>query len=134
MVLWQVSSALPAIAMNRQGHFELWKIGLFLLLFAACVWLSYIWARKYQLIPQINRRYFQLGKIAGGFGLMFAVGMISALIMALTGTNGTENQEIIDNIGKVLPPLVFVIMTTSAGFFEELIFRVSLFELLFTNW
>jgi membrane protease YdiL (CAAX protease family) len=54
--------------------------------------------------------------------------------MMLTGTNGTENQELLNNIGKVLPPLVFVIMATSAGFFEELIFRVSLFELVFNKW
>ena len=134
LVLWQASSALPAITMNRQGHFELWKIGLFLLLFAACVWLSYIWALRYHLIPKINWRYFQLGKIAAGFGLMFVSALISGMIMNLTGTNGTENQDIINSIGKVLPPLVFVIMTTSAGFFEELIFRVGPFELLFNKW
>lgn len=26
LVLWQISSALPAITSNHQGHFELWKI------------------------------------------------------------------------------------------------------------
>ncbi|CAM3213094.1 MAG: CPBP family intramembrane glutamic endopeptidase [Pseudolactococcus laudensis] len=134
LVLWQISSALPAITSNRQGHFELWKIGLFLVLFAACVWLSYIWALKFHLIPKINWRYFQLSKISAGFGLMFVSALISSIIMMLTGTNGTENQDIINSIGKVLPPLVFVIMATSAGFFEELIFRVSLFELLFNKW
>ncbi len=134
LILWQVSSALPGIAINRQGHFELWKIGLYLLLFAVCVWLSYIWARKYHLIPKPSWRDFPLGKIAGGFGMMFGAAIISGLIMSLTGTNGTENQDIINNIGKMLPPLVFVVMTTSAGFFEELIFRVGLFELVFNKW
>ena len=134
LVLWQISSALPAITSNHQGHFELWKIGLFLILFVACVWLSYIWALKYYLIPKINWRYFQLGKIVAGFGLMFVSALISSVIMMLTGTNGTENQELLNNIGKVLPPLVFVILATSAGFFEELIFRVSLFELVFNKW
>jgi membrane protease YdiL (CAAX protease family) len=134
LFLWLVSQNAIAIPLNRHGNFKIWKIGLFLLIFILCVWLSYRWAVKHGLIPKISRHYFDLDNIASGFGLMFASSMISGLIMMLTKTNGTENQELIDSIGKVLPPLVFFILTTSAGFFEELLFRVSLFELLLNKW
>ena len=134
LILWQVSQNAILIPMNKHGQFSIWKIGLFLIIFIICVILSYQWARKYHLIPAINWRYFQLDKIAVGFGLMFAVGLISSLIMQLTGTKSTANQTVVDAIGKMLPPVVFFIMTTSAGFFEELIFRVSSFELIFNKW
>lgn len=134
LILWQVSQNAVIIPMNKHGQFSLWKIGLFLIIFAICVILSYQWARKYHLIPAIQWRYFQFGKIAMGFGLMFAVALISGLIMHLTGTKSTANQDVVDAIGKMLPPVIFFIMTTSAGFFEELIFRVSSFELIFNKW
>lgn len=132
--LWQASQALVAIPMNRSGQFSLWKIALFVILFAVCVWLSYRWAVKFKLIPKLVLPYFQLGKIGAGFGLMFLTSILSGLIMTLTHTEGTQNQATVEAIGNALSPLVFFIMATSAGFFEELLFRVSLFELLFNKW
>ncbi len=132
--LWLISQNMISIFKQPHDKTSLWKISLFLLIFIACVWLAYGWARKYQLIPAINWRYFQLGKIAAGFGMMFATAVISSIVMYFSGTNSTENQELLKVIGKNLPPLVFFIMTTSAGFFEELIFRVGPFELLFNKW
>lgn len=134
LILWQVSQNAILITMNKQGTFSLWKICLFLILFVTCVILAYQWAKKHHLIPAIHWRYFHIGKIAAGFGLMFASTIISGIVMNLTGTKSTENQAVVDAIGKMLPPLVFFITTTSAGFFEELIFRVSSFELLFNKW
>lgn len=134
LILWQVSQNAIIIPMNKQANFSLWKICLFLIIFVICILLSYQWARKLHLIPAIHWRYFQIDKIGIGFALMFASAFISGLVMQLTGTKSTENQALVDAIGKTLPPLVFFIMTTSAGFFEELIFRVSSFELLFNKW
>lgn len=134
LLLWQASQLLIMIPMNRSGHFSIWKISLFLMLFASCVWLSYRWATKFNLIPKVNWAYFQISKIAAGFALMFLSAVISGLIMTLTKTDNTQNQAAVEAIGRTLPPIVFIVMTTSAGFFEELIFRVSFFELLFNKW
>ena len=134
LILWQISQSMILIFNQPQDKINIWKISLFLVIFIACVWLSYRWARKHQLIPVITWRYFQPGKIAAGFGMMFATAMISGAVMYFSGTNNTENQALLEEIGKKLPPLVFFIMTTSAGFFEELIFRVGPFELLFNKW
>ncbi|WP_172356289.1 CPBP family intramembrane glutamic endopeptidase [Lactococcus insecticola] len=134
LLYWQVSQGAVALPMDRHQHFHLWKILAFLLIFIVCVALSYDWARKHELIPKISLRQFPLGKIATGFVLMLVTSMISGVIMSLTKTDTTENQAAVDAIGKALPPLVFFIMTVSAGFFEELVFRVSMFELLFNKW
>lgn len=134
LFLWQASQFATIFPMSDKGHFKLWKIAVFLLIFVGCVWLSYRWARKHSLIPKINRHHFPIGKIASGLGIMFATGMLSGIIMLLTHTDTTKNQEMITQIGDALPPLVFFILVTSAGFFEELIFRVSIFELLFNKW
>ena len=134
LILWQISQSMILIFNQPQDKINIWKISLFLVIFIACVWLSYRWARKHQLIPVITWRYFQPGKIAAGFGMMFATAMISGAVMYFSVTNDTENQALLGEIGKKLPPLVLFIMTTSAGFFEELIFRVGPFELLFNKW
>ncbi|GFH41472.1 hypothetical protein Hs30E_00230 [Lactococcus hodotermopsidis] len=65
---------------------------------------------------------------------MFAVGIISSLVMRLTGVTNTENQEALNEMCKSLPVIVYFIATTGAGFFEEMLFRVGLFELLFNKW
>lgn len=134
LILWQISQNIILFFKQPEDKTNLWKISLFVLIFIDCVLLSYHWARKHQLIPVINRRYFHFGKIAAGFGMMFATAIISGLIMQISGTHNTENQALLEETGKKLPPLVFFIMTTSAGFFEELIFRVGPFELLFNKW
>ncbi|MDR1606310.1 MAG: CPBP family intramembrane metalloprotease [Streptococcaceae bacterium] len=135
LLLWQISqlaSLIPII--NQKYKLFHWPVALFVIIFSATVILTYLWARKYQLIPKISWRYFPVGKIALGLGFVFVAALISGFIMTLSGHATTDNQAAMNDLGSSLPPIVFIALTTSAGFFEELIFRVSPFELLFNQW
>lgn len=91
---------------------------------------TYYYAIYLQIIPRINIQYFKLGKIAQGFLILFIASAVSGIISQFLGSTDTANQTTLNELMSKVPFFAFALTTISAGFFEELVFRAGIFELL----
>ncbi|MDR0199686.1 MAG: CPBP family intramembrane metalloprotease [Streptococcaceae bacterium] len=107
---------------------------LFIIGLGAIYWLAYRSVRKRNVIPPLRWRYFRFGRAAIGFALLFlsqiVINIIAAAIEGGSGNQTSSNQASLNSLAVQVPYLTFWITTISAGFFEELLFRVGSFEIL----
>ena len=102
---------------------------LFLLVFLFSLIFSYYFARKKEIIPAPSRKSFPLLKIFIGFLLLLGFSYLLSFVGQATHTSTTENQAALDQLQKSIPFFIFGLQTVFAGFFEELTYRASIFEL-----
>lgn len=91
---------------------------------------TYYYAIYLKIIPKINIRYFQFSKIVQGFLILFAASFIAGVLSQALGNTDTANQTTLNELMSKVPFFTFALTTISAGFFEELVFRAGIFELL----
>ncbi|PCR99801.1 UPF0177 protein yvdC [Lactococcus fujiensis JCM 16395] len=120
-----------SLILNFHKKFNLLDILVFMALFSISLVFSYLLARKKQLIQAPKRRNFPLGKILIGLLTLFAFSLFSSMIGKMLHSTGTVNQDALNELRKVIPIGIFAIQTIFAGFFEELTYRVAIFELVF---
>lgn len=105
---------------------------IFYLIFLLSLGFSYFIARKTNIIPKFNWKYFSITKLLAGFALLFLASILTGIIAQLIRQSpDTANQEALNQLQKLIPMAIFVIQTVAAGFFEELTYRVGIFEIVF---
>lgn len=113
-------------------HFSSLDIVIFFVIFFFTLLLSYLIARKYDLIPKLHWKYFSLPKMVVGFLLIFLVSLLTGFFAQITKQSPTTaNQAALDELQKMIPLAVFSAQTLGAAFLEELVYRVGIFELVF---
>lgn len=122
------------ISVNKAHHTQ-WSLVetlLFLLIFTITVAFTYGLARKIDIIPPFSFKYFRMGKMFAAIGIIYGSGMIINLLdIAITKSNAVPaNQAGINSMENSIPYLLLAIPIVFAGFFEELTYRVGIFELL----
>lgn len=95
---------------------------------------SYWIARKAEIIPKISLRNFPVLKILLGFLLLFTVSILAGMIGQLTKTTTTQNQTALNQLQTQIPFAIFAAQTILAGFFEELTYRVGVFEIVLKKY
>ena len=79
-------------------------------------------------------KYFPPLKIIIGFALLFLVSILTGIFAQIINQSPTtSNQDSLNELQKVIPIAVFATQTLAAGFLEELVYRVGIFEVIFKN-
>lgn len=94
---------------------------------------SYWLARKANIIPKLSLHYFPPLKILLGLLILFLVSFLAGGIGQATRTTTTQNQVALNQLETAIPFTVFSAQTLFAGFFEELTYRVGIFEIVLKN-
>ena len=85
-------------------------------------------------MPKISWKYFAPLKIIIGFALLFLVSILTGIFAQIINQSPTtSNQDSLNELQKVIPIAVFATQTLAAGFLEELVYRVGIFEVIFKN-
>ncbi|MDR0297657.1 MAG: CPBP family intramembrane metalloprotease [Streptococcaceae bacterium] len=95
--------------------------------------LAYRAVRKYNVIPPFSWHYFRWGRaFIGAAMLLGSEFLISFIAEIITHSSGgtSQNQQTLNTLAIQVPYLIYTLTTISAGFFEELLFRVGSFEIL----
>ncbi|MDR0299016.1 MAG: CPBP family intramembrane metalloprotease [Streptococcaceae bacterium] len=108
----------------------LWSVSIFFL-----IRLAYRSARKYNIIPPFSWKFFRWGRtILGAFLLIGSQITLSALwqnfVIHNSSNTTTSNQASLNSLALMVPFVIYFLTTVLAGFFEELAFRVGIFEIL----
>lgn len=105
---------------------------IFFALFLLALLAAYFLARKIKIIPKINWKSFSFPKILLGFFLLFFTSIATGIFAQIFHQSpNTANQDALNQLQKAIPLVVFGVQTVAAGFFEELTYRVAIFELVF---
>ncbi|CDG05457.1 CPBP family intramembrane glutamic endopeptidase [Lactococcus lactis] len=132
-----ILSNLPMLATTLfayQRHFTTLDTVIFFIIFLLTISSSYLIARKAELIPKISWKYFPPLKIIIGFALLFLVSLLTGIFAQIINQSPTtSNQDSLNELQKVIPIAVFATQTLAAGFLEELVYRVGIFEVIFKN-
>ena len=125
------------LSVNKTRHMQ-WSLTetlVFLLVFSVTVAFTYWLARKIDVIPPFNFKYFRVGKMFAAIGIIYGSGVIINLLQMIITRSPTvtvpANQAGINDMANSVPYLLLAIPIVFAGFFEELTYRVGIFELLF---
>jgi membrane protease YdiL (CAAX protease family) len=103
------------------------------------VWLAYRAARKYDVIPPFSWKFFRWGRMVIGWLMLIASSYVVNIInfIVTNSSVSTQNQESLNSLAVQIPFLIYFLTIVLAGFFEELVFRVGIFEILLPkhkNW
>jgi membrane protease YdiL (CAAX protease family) len=121
--------------LSQDKHFTALDTLIFFLFFLLALFSSYLIARRKEIIPKIHWKEFPSLKILIGFALIFLTSIVVNLIaQTLHLSQTTDNQEALNQLEKVIPITVFTTQTLAAAFFEELTYRVGIFEILFKKY
>ncbi|WEV61014.1 type II CAAX endopeptidase family protein [Streptococcaceae bacterium ESL0729] len=131
-ILSQVPLPLMILIPKIRGHVSYDGLDylIFFVIFGLLFLATYLYARGLKIIPKFSKSYLDFKKIGIGFICLFLVSMVVNNLAGLLGTQETANQADLNSLLAGSPALIFAICTISAGFFEELVFRVGFFELL----
>lgn len=95
-------------------------------------------ALHYQLIEKPSRSsftakklVFNLVRVLAGVVLLLIGTIVAGMVKNATDAHIAENQASLNNMATQIPMLIFALTTVSAGFFEELTYRVAIFEEIF---
>lgn len=134
-LIFFVLSLIPTfttLILSKNSSFTTTDTLIFFVLFLLALFAAYLLARKIKIIPQINWKYFSLPKILLGFVLLFLTSIATGIFAQIFHQSpNTANQDALDQLQKAIPLVVFGVQTVAAGFFEELTYRVAIFELVF---
>ncbi|WEV45504.1 type II CAAX endopeptidase family protein [Streptococcaceae bacterium ESL0687] len=115
---------------RKQAKYDSLDYLIFFAAFGLLFFVTYFYARGLKIIPKFSKSYLDFKKIGIGFACLFVVSMIANSLASQLGTSETANQTDLNSLMASSPAIIFAICTISAGFFEELVFRVGIFELL----
>lgn len=104
-----------------------------LLLLVAAIVVFLIWTKKSKLAEwKIQFVWENIGKILGGFGVLFLIAIVGGILMQLSDKDTTVNQAALDGISRAVPPIVmYALAGVGAPIMEEVVFRMGIRELLF---
>ena len=130
-----ILSNLPVLTttlLSRERALTTTDSAVFFVIFLFSLSFSYYLARKIQIIPKVEWKYFSVPKTLTGFALIFFVSIATGLLaQVLHQTTSTANQEALNKLQTMIPVAVFATQSLAAGFFEELVYRVGIFEIIF---
>ncbi|MDR2977054.1 MAG: CPBP family intramembrane metalloprotease [Streptococcaceae bacterium] len=103
------------------------------------IWLAYRAARKYNVIPPFNMKFFRWGRMFIGLLMLYFSSLLVNIVtvMLTNSAASTQNQASLDTLALQIPFIIYFLSVILAGFFEELVFRVGIFEILLPkhqNW
>lgn len=121
--------------LNSSWIFLTFECLLFLFFLAGAYFTAYHLSRRWKIIPRFSFQQTKpLFAFLGFFLLLTSEMLVSTLQqLFLLHPQTTSNQAALNHIALQIPPFIFILTVVSAGFFEELVFRVGVFELLFKN-
>ncbi|MDR0299406.1 MAG: CPBP family intramembrane metalloprotease [Streptococcaceae bacterium] len=142
LLVWQIPIQLLSFftKINWQGKhlrtFPLWQTILLIVTYGTFIFIACKIIQKHKLINLTSVKTFS-GKLIGLVLLGLMLFLISSLVSEIISsiimgrTIQTANESYNSMIFKTVPLFLRFIIPISAGFFEELVFRVGLFEILF---
>ncbi|WP_374286096.1 CPBP family intramembrane glutamic endopeptidase [Lactococcus sp.] len=130
-ILSIVPTLTTSIILQVHHSFTMVDSLLFCLLFLLSLGLSYAYAIKKKIIERPRLKDFPIGKIMMGLLLLFVVSAMTSVIGQAIHTTNTQNQDQLNQLKTVIPIGIFALQTIFAGFFEELTYRVGIFEIIF---
>ncbi|MDR0298048.1 MAG: CPBP family intramembrane metalloprotease [Streptococcaceae bacterium] len=140
-LFWQLPLVVLNIflGMHNQGtffsSFSFIQIIMFSLTYLIAIPASYWFARKYSLIAPFKLHLIQPVLLLAGFvSILLGSFLANILSLIVVGESTTAaNQAAVIKIMAALPVIFSFLFPIIAGYFEELIFRVGFFEVLFTK-
>ncbi|MFC4651808.1 CPBP family intramembrane glutamic endopeptidase [Lactococcus nasutitermitis] len=109
------------------------SISIFFLIFFVALFISYFIARKPEIIPKISFKQFPIVKIIIGFFCILILSYLTGIVGQVTHSATTENQAALNQLETSIPFVIFAFQVIFAGFFEELTYRVGIFEIVFAK-
>lgn len=134
-VLSLVPISLIQILQQISKHFTVYSTMTFFFILITCGILTFVLAKRWQIIEKPTKKSFPIGKILLGFLFIFIASYLSNLIGGFFHTTETtQNQTALDSLSQQIPMIVFGAQVITAGFFEEITYRASIFELIFKKY